>query len=89
MYQRSRENVKVERGSTFTFTRGLLIHSNYYRKPVLRADARKYHAAVEIHLKFLITKDSLYIQHTRSFHCLYLFALHRINHYPVDNYEGR
>ena len=61
---------------------------------ILRAYSRKYYAAVEIHPKFLINKDSLYIQHVRSFHCLYLFslapavqaldrALHRINHYTV------
>ena len=50
MYERPRVNVKVERGSTFTYTPDLVTFdtlSLFY----LRAYARKKYATVEIHLK--------------------------------------
>ena len=56
MYEKPRVNVKVERGSTFTFTRGfsyITSISIYARKASssLRPYARKNYATVEIHLK--------------------------------------
>ena len=56
MYGRSDVNVKVERGSTFPFTRGFsyIVYILFtHVKPVksLRPYARKNYATVEIHLK--------------------------------------
>ena len=55
MYEKPRVNVKVERGSTFTFTRGFSYITSiliYARKASssLRPYARKNYATVEIHL---------------------------------------
>ena len=55
MYEKPRVNVKVKRGSTFTFTRGFSYITSiliYARKASssLRAYARKNYATVEIHL---------------------------------------
>ena len=49
MYERPRVNVKVERGSTLTFTRDLSLF--YLRVLSLRAYARKNYATLEIHLE--------------------------------------
>ena len=56
MYEKPRVNVKVERGSTFTFTGGFSYIASiliYARKASesLRPYARKNYATVEIHLK--------------------------------------
>ena len=58
MYEKPRENVKVEPRSTFTFTRGFSYINSiliYARKASwsLRPYARKNYATVEIHLHFL------------------------------------
>ena len=55
MYEKARVNVKVERGSTFTFTRGFSYITSiliYARKASLslRPHARKNYVTVEIHL---------------------------------------
>ena len=50
-YERPRVNVKVERGSTFTFTRDLpyIVSILFTRALNLRAHARKTYPTVEIH----------------------------------------
>ena len=50
MYERPRVNVRVERGSTFTFMRGLSYIASIF---FLRAYARKNYVTVEIHLSSL------------------------------------
>ena len=59
MYEKPRVNVKVERGSTFTFTRGFSYMASiliYARKASssLRPYARKNYATVEIHLNYRV-----------------------------------
>ena len=54
MYQTSRVNVKVERGSTPLRLRGPSLHCLYFiyaRKIYVCACARKNHSTVEIHLQ--------------------------------------
>ena len=68
MYEKPRVNVKVERGSTFTFTRGSSYITSiliYARKASssLRPYARKNYATVEIHPK---TERSPYTFETES-----------------------
>ena len=64
MYEKPRENVKVEPRSTFTFTRGFSYINSIliYARTVswsLRPYPRKNYATVEIHLHFLPRNKAL------------------------------
>ena len=81
MYEKPRVNVKVERGSTFTFTRvfsyitSILIYARKASSS-LRPYARKNYATVEIHLKggFPLSRN-FYVRTDVNFNWLFVRKL--------------